>query len=226
MNKFKPKLEILPPSQISLWSKLKPIQDFGFVLYGGTAIALRLGHRPSVDFDFFNSADVGPARLREALPFLQTSEVLQEHKNTFEVLTSSGVKVSFFGGLDFGRVGEPEQTEDGVITVASLDDLMATKLKVILQRTEAKDYQDIAAMIRAGVRVDLGLASAERMYHPTFPVIHSLKAMTYFEGGDLEKRLADGDRKELIAAASRVKPPLPHVALNPDLSPDTQIPEL
>lgn len=224
MNTFKPKLGILPPSQIALWPDLKPIQSFGFVLYGGTAIALRLGHRPSVDFDFFNSADVDPSRLRAMLPFLQTSEVIQEHKNTFEVLTKSGVKISFFGGLNFGRVGEPEQTDDKVLVVASLDDLMATKAKVILQRTEAKDYQDIAAMVRAGVSMDLGLAAAERMYHPTFPVVHSLKAMTYFEGGDL-KRLSIGDRTELIAAASKVKPPLPHVAVNPDLSPETPIPD-
>lgn len=220
MNTFKPRFGILPPSQIQLWPSLKPIQEFGFVLYGGTAIALRLGHRPSVDFDFFNSADVDPARLRETLPFLQDSEVIQEHKNTFEVLTKSGVKISFFGGLDFGRVGEPEQTDDGILVAASLEDLMATKAKVILQRTEAKDYQDIAAMVRAGVSMDRGLAAAERMYHPTFPVVHSLKAMTYFEGGDL-KRLSVSDRNDLIAAASKVKPSLPHVTVNPDLSPDT-----
>ncbi|MDF1482816.1 nucleotidyl transferase AbiEii/AbiGii toxin family protein [Extensimonas sp. H3M7-6] len=34
-------------------SKLRPAPAMGFALYGGTAIALRLGHRQSVDFDFF-----------------------------------------------------------------------------------------------------------------------------------------------------------------------------
>lgn len=224
MNTFKPEFSLLPPAQIQLWPSLKPLQKFGFVLYGGTAIALRLGHRTSVDFDFFNSAGVDAARLRATLPFLQNAEVLQEHKNTFEVLTQSGVKISFFGGLDFGRVGDPERTEDGVVVVASLDDLMATKAKVILQRTEAKDYQDMAAMVRAGVRLDWGLAAAEQMYRPTFPVVHSLKALTYFEGGDL-KRLSVADRNDLIAAASKVKPPLPQVTVHPDLSPGSRQPE-
>jgi hypothetical protein len=43
----------LPIAQQHLWQELRPARDLGFVLYGGTAIALRLGHRPSVDFDFF-----------------------------------------------------------------------------------------------------------------------------------------------------------------------------
>lgn len=42
-----------------------------------------------------------------------------------------------------GRVGDPQLTADGMAWVASLDDLLATKLKVILQGAEAKDYSDI-----------------------------------------------------------------------------------
>lgn len=45
---FKPRLEILPPGQQRLWPELKPASLLGFVLYGGTAIALRLGHRLSL----------------------------------------------------------------------------------------------------------------------------------------------------------------------------------
>lgn len=52
--------------------------------------------------------------------------------------------------IGFGRVGEPDLTEDSILQVASLDDLMATKVKVVLQRAEAKDYRDIAAMVTAG----------------------------------------------------------------------------
>lgn len=63
-----------------------------------------------------------------------------------------------------GRVGEPELTDDGVLLVASLDDRMATKLKVILQRMEARDYRDIAAMLNAGVSLAKGPAAARAMY--------------------------------------------------------------
>ena len=44
---FKPRMGTLPPAQQRLWPDLKSAADLGFVLYDGTAIALRLGHRPS-----------------------------------------------------------------------------------------------------------------------------------------------------------------------------------
>lgn len=51
---FTPRLDILPPAQRSLWPHLAQVPGH-FVLYGGTAIALHLGHRQSVDFDFFRT---------------------------------------------------------------------------------------------------------------------------------------------------------------------------
>ncbi len=217
MDTFAPRLDILPAAQRLLWPQLRPIQKFGYVLYGGTAIALRLGHRQSVDFDFFNSNPVDPGALRAALPFLRTVSVRQERPNTYEIETASGVRLAFFGGLDFGRVGQPQQTNDGVLQAASLDDLMATKVKVILQRSESKDYRDIAAMLRAGVRLETGLAAAQKMYHPTFPPAEALKALVYFEDGDMA-RLSKEDRAVLIEAAGRLKS-LPTVKVTPGLAP-------
>lgn len=114
------------------------------------------------------------------------------------------MKISFWGTLSFGRVGEPELTADEILQVAALDDLMATKLKVILQRVEAKDYQDIAALIRAGVSLSHGLAGARALYGPAFQPSECLKALVYFEGGDLH-RLTQKDRALLIATASSVR---------------------
>lgn len=213
---FRARLDILPAAQRALWPDLRPVQDLGFVLYGGTAIALRLGHRQSADFDFFSSRPVDREALRKALPFLQATTVRQDSRNTFEVATLLDVKVAFYGGLDFGRVRPPERTEDGVLRVASLADLMATKLKVILQRSEAKDYQDIAAMVRAGVSVAAGLAAAEQMFKPAFSPSESLKALVYFEGGDMQ-RLSAADRRVLIEAARGVRI-LPRISWEPDLA--------
>lgn len=213
---FAPRTEILPPAQRQLWPDLRPIKTLGYPLKGGTAVALRLGHRQSVDFDFFTSHSLDRETLRRNLPFLGESDVTQDHRNTFEVITASGVKVSFFGEIDFGRAGEPEVTADGVLAVASLGDLLATKLKVILQRSAAKDYQDIAAIIRGGARVDVGLAAAEQMFKPAFPPAESLKALVYFEGGDL-RRLSREDREILKAAAAGVKR-LPVVSVKAGLS--------
>jgi hypothetical protein len=207
---FHPRLDILPPAQQRLWPELRAANSLGFVLYGGTAIALHLGHRPSVDFDFFSDHSLNRDRLRSSFPFIERSTVLQDRADAFTVLVLLGVtpaeevRVSFFGPIGFGRVGEPHMTSDGVMQVASLDDLMATKLKVMLQRVEAKDYRDIAAMVRAGVDLATGLASARALYGQTFQPSESLKALVYFEGGDLET-LSDADRRTLIGAVGAVR---------------------
>lgn len=207
---FTPHLDILPPAQRQIWPSLSRTPHLGFVLYGGTAIALRLGHRPSMDFDFFTDRPLRKDELYNALPFLHHSTLLQEASDTITVLVSPSspsephVKVSFFGSLTFGRIGEPEVTSDGVAQVAGLDDLMATKLKVIVQRIEAKDYQDIAAMIRTGAGLSRGLAGARALYGSAFQPSESLKALVYFEGGDLH-RLTSEDRTLLIEAATSVR---------------------
>ena len=65
---FEPRLDILPESQLRLWPELDAVPS-DFVLYGGTALALQLGHRVSEDFDFFSSAGFDPDRLHSRLPF-------------------------------------------------------------------------------------------------------------------------------------------------------------
>ncbi len=217
MARFKPHMEILPPAQQQLWPKLRPAAELGFALYGGTAIALRLGHRTSVDFDFFSDKPLDRAAIQAAFPFVAKSTVLQDQQNTFTVNVACGdladdfVKVSFFGTIGFGRVGEPDITEDRVLQVASLDDLMATKVKVILQRAEAKDYRDIAAMVSAGASLSRGLSAARQLYGLNFQPSESLKAMVYFEGGDLGS-LTKSEKSCLIKAVSEVRD-LPQVEI-------------
>jgi hypothetical protein len=227
MSQFKPHMEILPPRQQQLWRELEPTVRLGLVLYGGTAIGLRLGHRTSVDFDFFTDKPLERATLDDSFPFLKRSIVLQEQPHTLTVLVPAheaeghpapgqGVKLSFFGNLDFGRIDKPELTEDGVLNVASLDDLMATKLKVLLQRIEAKDYKDIAAMLEAGVSLARGLAGASQMYKGSFQSSESLKALVYFEGGDLD--LLTKQEKEVLIGAARHIRDLPSVSRISELS--------
>ena len=82
---FQPHFEILPPPQLALWPELAEIPGH-FVLYGGTALALRLGHRQSLDFDFFTSENVIPAHLLDRLKVLRGAKILQ---NTTQTLTVS-----------------------------------------------------------------------------------------------------------------------------------------
>ena len=92
--------------------------------------------------------------------FMHDARIIQEERNTLVVIAtmpSGPVKLSFFGGLDIGRINDPLLTKDSTLLVASLDDLLATKLKAILDRAEAKDYRDISAMLAAGVSLEKAL---------------------------------------------------------------------
>ncbi|MFI4914401.1 MAG: nucleotidyl transferase AbiEii/AbiGii toxin family protein [Steroidobacterales bacterium] len=205
---FEPRLEILPPAQRWPWSRLGTFSTQGFVLYGGTAIALRLGHRSSEDFDFFTDKQLDKAAIRNALPSAHY-EVLQDIENTYTLLINgpvseeAAVKLSCFGGLTFGRFGQPTIAAASQVAVASLDDLLATTLAAVLLRVEAKDYRDLAALLRAGLSLARGLAIASEMYGPQFPAAQCVKTLTYFKGGDLAE-LPDVDRTTLRSASAAV----------------------
>lgn len=184
---LKPRLDILPASQRRLWDELGNEVPSGFVLYGGTALALRFGHRASEDFDFFSTVAFLPGDLELRVPFLAGSQRLQSSPNTLvsEVDRGGLVKVSFFGGLGLRRVSDPEPVEGNDLAVASLLDLAATKVKVVQDRAEAKDYLDIHQLLLAGVSLDQALGAARAVYGPAFNPLPTLKALCYFDDGDL-----------------------------------------
>ena len=192
---FKPKLESLPAPQRKLWPELKQVPRH-FVLYGGTALALRLGHRQSVDFDFFSSQAFVPSELLKSLPFLAEAEAMQQSANTLNVTVRRGgeVKLQFLGGLGMGRVVDPDLTSDGVALVASLHDLAATKMKAIWDRGAAKDYLDIHALLLNGVPPAEALSAALAIYGEQFNPMISLRAMVEFNDGDLPSLPAEVKR--------------------------------
>src|SRR5947208_15429471 len=109
-GRFDPRIEILPPAQKEIWSQLAPAPNLSFVLYGGTAVALHLGHRISVDFDFFKAESLEKRKIEASFGFIRRATTVQEDENTLIVdapMPSGKVKVSFFGGLTLGRINNP-----------------------------------------------------------------------------------------------------------------------
>ena len=201
---FTPKLEILPPAQRRLWDELRHTPEH-FVLYGGTALALRLAHRSSEDFDFFSNYSFAPDLLRKAIPYLHDAEMSQFQANTLTAIVDRAgpVKVSFFGGLALNRIQDPDLTPDNRIQIASLLDVAATKLATIQQRAQARDYEDIGAIIAAGISLSDALAAASTVYGKQFNGALSLKALTYFADGDLPQ-LKSGTQEQLRSLAAQV----------------------
>ncbi len=177
---------ILPDPQKRLWETLQPTPP-DFVLYGGTALALRLGHRESIDFDFFSNSPFDPDRLKETIPYLKDGEMIQSKQNTLTcVLDLKGsVQVSFFGGLPISNVQAPDRAAGPGIRIASLLDIAATKVKTVQSRSAAKDYIDIDAALRAGIHLEEALGAAMAVYGPKFQPLLTLKALSFYGDGDL-----------------------------------------
>ncbi len=70
-----PRVDMLPPAQRRLWRVLGGTPG-NFVLYGGTALALRLGHRQSMDFDFFSSVQADSTRLLREVLYLDIDALI------------------------------------------------------------------------------------------------------------------------------------------------------
>ena len=87
MITFRPRLDVLPAAQRRLWPALADVPDT-FVLYGGTALALRLAHRTSVDFDFFAAKPLDADKLL-ALPFIRSP-----HPSSGKVIAMNETRVT------------------------------------------------------------------------------------------------------------------------------------
>ena len=198
-----------------MWPELSQIPDH-FVLYGGTAVALRLGGRQSVDFDFFTNQPVSANVLSQSVAFLDGAELIQSEPNTatFTVDRSGPIKVSFFGGLTIGRVGRPDRCDDNYVCIASLLDLAAQKMKVILVRAEPKDYYDIYTLLKAGVTLPEALGATKALY-PEFNAVLSLKALAYY-GEPTLANMATDVREYLTEESAKVElvKMIPKIALS------------
>jgi hypothetical protein len=218
-----PNLTMLPPPQRRLWPELANTPEM-FTLYGGTALALRLGHRASVDFDFFSTAPFNPDYLAQSLPYLKDAERIQVAPNTLTCRVDRGgsVLLSFFGNLRLGQVAAREYAQGMTLSVASLLDLAGTKVAVIQQRAEVKDYLDIDALLQHGVDLPTALAAGTVVYGRRFNPLITLKALSYFDDVPM---LASDVRQRLTAAVAGVDvtklPVLRPYAKRPDDTRDT-----
>jgi hypothetical protein len=179
---FVPNLDILPAPQRALWPELAATPDT-FTLYGGTALALRLGHRSSVDFDFFSNASFDAEGIAEQIPYLREAERIQLAPDTLTCRVDRGgpVLMSFFGGLGLGQVAAPERADATLLRVASLLDLAGTKAAVLQKRAEVKDYLDVNVILQQGIDLSTILAAGSVIYGRKFNPLITLKALSYFE---------------------------------------------
>ncbi len=205
-----PEAGILSGPQAGLWPKLGDTPDH-FVLYGGTALALRFGHRASVDFDFFSARSFSPTELLADLAWLGRVTINRSSPNNLEFTTAGDVRFSFLGGMSLQRVAEPSIVEENGLVVASVFDLAGTKAKAILDRSEWKDYVDIATLLRHDQTLADIIGYATTIFDPLFefPAAAFLRSLVYFNEGTAPG-VPEEMQRELEAAVARTeREPIP-----------------
>jgi hypothetical protein len=179
-------LEAMGRSQRAVLRRIAPAAaERGFYLAGGTALALQLGHRRSVDLDWFrDEAIADPLRLAADMRAAGVSvEVEGTEAGTLHA-SLSGVRVSF---LEYRyRLLEPVlRAESMALSLASPADIAAMKLAAVTQRGSRKDFVDLFALGRR-FRLDEMLAFYRRRFGVR-DVGHVLVALTYFDDADRER---------------------------------------
>lgn len=176
----------LPEAQRRALDRLKSVPRMAdFYLAGGTAVAVHLGHRLSLDLDFFSvRPDVDLDAVRDSVrhAFAEASTVAQ---------TDAAVQLLCDGApIDLVRYPYPPlraigRTADG-IAVASLLDLAAMKLGALSRRGLRRDFWDLAEIVRRG---GVTLEEACRAYRERYGVAeadlyHVLRALAWFEDAE------------------------------------------
>ena len=150
-----------------------------FYLAGGTGLALQIGHRDSVDFDFFSNNPFDPNKMIERLSKIfgqNLLKVTQIEKNTLSILLNSEIKISFMT-YDYPLLEPLISTE--YLNIASISDIACMKLSTIMQRSALKDYVDLYEIMKIYSLEQLILFAKKK-----YPMIDStviLKSLSYLE---------------------------------------------
>ena len=133
--------QTIEPGTLQLLKSLQSMTMFqGLRLVGGTALALQLGHRKSIDLGLFGTIEADPLEIREALEESHTVSVVKESKN-IHIYLVDGVKVNFVN-YRYPWIDEPIIDSD--ITLASIKDIAAMKIAAVIGRGTKKDFIDIS----------------------------------------------------------------------------------
>ena len=149
-----------------------------FYLVGGTALALQLGHRFSVDLDLFTVHDFDKTALIETL--MTTFDILVESEGTSMLITSiNSIKVDFVK-MSYAVLFPPVITEG--VRMLDIKDIAPMKLKAVTQRGSKKDFYDIYYLME-----HLSLDEMLRLFKEKFrqhEVFHVIKSLSYFEDAE------------------------------------------
>jgi predicted nucleotidyltransferase component of viral defense system len=150
-------------------------------LAGGSALALQLGHRRSIDFDFFTDKEFELKQVKEILRSVGSYKGQQEAPKTI-VAEFNQIKFSLFY-YPYKLIGQTIQFKE--VNLASKDDIAAMKLVAITDRGTKKDYIDLYFLANKCFSFEEMFKYYDKKYH-NFEVnkLTLLKALQYFEDAE------------------------------------------
>ncbi len=182
--------DILDKKRLDLLPIFKNFKN-NFYLAGGTSLALQIGHRDSVDFDFFTEEDINTQNLFEQLRKIFNGHKLlkiQDEINTLTILIDESVKVSFFT-YKYKLIDKTISDEN--LTYASIEDIGCMKLSTITGRASNKDYIDLFFILK-----HFSLSQLLNKAHEKYPQLDRnliLKSLIYFKDVTQEKIIFKND---------------------------------
>lgn len=179
---------ILTDHQLALAEKLMPLLRERFYLAGGTAVALLLGHRRSVDFDFGSSLPIDPFQIERKLLVhgFSIQHVLTATGDEFSVVTD-GIRITFFF---FPFQIKPELIWDRVqIKLPDILTLGAMKAYALGRRSKWKDYVDLYFILKSGYSVDKLISTSDNIFSTSFNDKLFREQLCYFNDIDYSEQV-------------------------------------
>jgi len=173
--------EVLDERNKEIFFRLKRFGDF--YLAGGTALALQIGHRISVDFDLFSGEEIPSALLQKTKKVFIDKNVVPSVNNSGELTVFVGDSKVTFLCYPFPVMFDLINYEG--IQLLSIKEIAATKAYTIGRRGSLKDYVDVYFIISEGhCSLSKIIENAEKKYGSEFNARLFLEQLIYLE--DLE----------------------------------------
>jgi len=174
--------DCLPEKGLNILARLKGIiNEYHFVLAGGTALALQIGHRLSVDLDLFTQQEFSTETLFQGITKLGLKpEILQEERGTLTTVVG-GVKISMF---HYPYPFIDNLVGFGGVSVSGVLDVAAMKVIAISQRGAKRDFIDLYFILQNVPFWKIAENMAERFGTERINPVHIGKTLVYFNDAD------------------------------------------
>ncbi|TAN57274.1 hypothetical protein EPN15_04825 [Patescibacteria group bacterium] len=175
-------LEVLGGERLKLFYELSFLSKAGCYLAGGTALALQMGHRTSVDFDFYIKKHFQKNTLTDLFQDNLSDwpiKILRDFDDTFEVQAGKDIHLSCF----YYRYPLLEKCINiSGVNIAAIADIAAMKLVAISQRGKRRDFVDMYYLMKNfGLKKIIDWTSQK---YPSFDIYSGLRGLLYFEDAD------------------------------------------